>query len=700
MTNRVWKVVWSGVVFGLTYLVADVAVGTLSTKQKAFFADANLVAFARPGLVISITSAEIAQDGTISTVFSITDANGAGLDRNGVATPGPVNVTFLATYIPQGQTQYVSYITRSQTGAVSGTVRQATGESNGVFTELGSGQYRYTFANKAPSGYDRTVTHTIGVYGSRDLSEFGLETDRASTTFNFVPNGSAVTVVRDVIRTQSCNRCHDQLSAHGGSRRGIEICVMCHTPQTIDPDTGNTVDMKVMVHKIHMGSSLPSVEGGKPYQIIGNNQSVNDYSTVVHPADVRRCQVCHAQDTGAVNADAFLTNPGRASCGSCHDDVNFDTGQNHAGGPQADDSRCSACHIPQGSTEFDASILGAHTVPTDSTMLSGLVLAIQRVDNGRAGQRPTVTFSVKDKNGAAVPLSSLNNLSLILAGPTSDYWFNFGPDVSTPGYVSESAMSAQCGADGVCTYTFNHAIPADARGTAAIGIESRRTEILLPGTTKEMSVQYGGDNKVTYFSVDGSDVLPRRTVVQLANCNQCHVELSFHGSNRNEVEMCVLCHNPANTDYARRSGATDPAERDKPVQGVNFNLLIHRIHFGKNLKDAGKSYTVIGFGGTSYDFTTVRFPQMSPTGSPGDTRNCAACHVNGTQQNAAGINTVSDPQGYIHPVQPFSSACIGCHVTAPASSHALSNTTPIGEACVVCHGADREVSVDKSHAQY
>ena len=29
--------------------------------------------------------------------------------------------------------------------------------------------------------------------------------------------------------------------------------------------------------------------------------------------------------------------------------------------------------------------------------------------------------------------------------------------------------------------------------------------------------------------------------------------------------------------------ATEPEDRDKPPQGVNFNLLIHRIHTGENL---------------------------------------------------------------------------------------------------------------------
>ena len=97
-------------------------------------------------------------------------------------------------------------------------------------------------------------------------------------------------------------------------------------------------------------------------------------------------------------------------------------------------------------------------------------------------------------------------------------------------------------------------------------------------------------------------------------------------------------------------------------KGINFNLLIHRIHTGENLKEAGKSYTVIGRNGSINDFTEVRFPAMSPQGSPGDTRNCANCHVNDSQTTSAGMNDVLDPQGFINPVKPNSSACIGCHV--------------------------------------
>ena len=54
--------------------------------------------------------------------------------------------------------------------------------------------------------------------------------------------------------------------------------------------------------------------------------SISNFSTVIDPADPRRCEVCHSQTTGAAQATAFLSQPSRAACGACHDDVNFATG--------------------------------------------------------------------------------------------------------------------------------------------------------------------------------------------------------------------------------------------------------------------------------------------------------------------------------------------------------------------------------------
>lgn len=683
--------------------------GPYSIHEKAYYADKALVQFVRPGLNITVNSAQITSGGAISVTYTITDPMGLTLDKSGKNTPGAVNLSFIAAYIPKGEEQYRTYTTRSATGAVSGTVQQAGGENNGTTTQVGDGQYQYTFKTKAPAGWDATVTHTIGIYGSRDLSTFNLGINYASAVFSWVPGGGDVKVTRDLIRTESCNACHDQLAFHGGSRRGIEMCVLCHTPQTVDPDTGNTVDMKVMVHKIHMGSQLT-----KPYQIIGHNNEVSDWSDVTDPADVRRCEVCHSQTTGAAQAKAYMTEPSRAACGACHDKVNFDTGENHAGGFQTDDSQCANCHQPQGQNDFDASIKGAHVVPMDSSLLAGLNIAITGVKNTSAGEKPEVTFTVKDKNGNAVPLSALGSASLTMAGPTADYGYtSFGSDTSnTPGYVTESATKAPCDSNGACTYTFTHAIPANATGTYSIGMEARRTETVLGNTTSSQSIQYGAKNSVVSFSVDGTTPMqPRRTVVALENCNKCHVSLSLHGGLRNQTEMCVLCHNPSNTDFTQRPNAKVVSDQSAPPQGINFALMVHRIHDGVNVTaDGGKPYIVVGFRGSHNDFSEVGFPAMSPQGSTADLRNCSMCHVtdnsnpsapHGTEQNLPiGLNKVTDPQGFINPVNATASACSGCHVSKSAAAHFLANTDAnLGESCDVCHGTGAQFAVDAVHAQ-
>ena len=75
--------------------------------------------------------------------------------------------------------------------------------------------------------------------------------------------------------------------------------------------------------------------------------------------------------------------------------------------------------------------------------------------------------------------------------------------------------------------------------------------------------------------------------------------------------------------------------------------------------------------------------------------------INGSEANLpAALNVVKDPQGFIPSVQPVTSACTGCHVSIAAASHALVNTSALGESCQVCHGKAAEFSVGAVHAQY
>jgi OmcA/MtrC family decaheme c-type cytochrome len=687
----------------------------LTVHDKAYYADAATVNFVRPGLTIKIVSVDVANDGTVKSRYKITDPKGLPLDRDGITTPGAVSVSLLAAYIPKGQTQYQAYTTRVQgpSPITKATATQAGADSGGTHDKVADGEYVYTFKTKLPAGFDKTATHSVGAYGSRNLTEFDMGTDYASDVYTFVPDGSKVAVTRDVIRDKSCNKCHSDLAFHGGSRRGMAMCVLCHTPYTngnvanVDPDTGNTIDMVQMTHRIHAGEELPSVQEGKPYRIVGNAQAVSDWSSVVFPANARNCQFCHEQNTGAAQKDAFLK-PNRAACGSCHDNVNFATGANHANLPQASDNACAQCHVPRGELEFDVSILGAHTIETQSPSRPGVVVDILKVTDGVKGKKPTVTFTLRDSKGNGIPLASMktspNRVGLVLAGPSIDYGYtSFGSDVTTAGYVAEDASNGTCDAGGTCTYTFLHGIPADAWGTYSIGIEARRGQVINPGTKKEVSTEYGANNKVMNFSVDGSPVSARRKIVDVAKCNNCHGFLSLHGENRNQIEQCVLCHNPSETDKGRRGSATVAADKAAPAQSVNFALMIHKIHTGEGMQETGNTYTVVGFGGSHNDFSEVRYPAFTKQGHPGaeGTKNCAMCHVNGSEGKLpTGLNMVTNPQGLVPMTPPVTAACTGCHMAKSATAHAMLNTDPkLGESCDVCHGATADFNVNKVHAQ-
>ncbi|MEO8028670.1 MAG: OmcA/MtrC family decaheme c-type cytochrome, partial [Bryobacteraceae bacterium] len=523
-----------------------------TTRDKAFFADPKTVSFVRPGLVLKIVGTEVKADGSLRAHFTLTDPKGLPLDRDGIVTPGSVSTSFMAAYIPAGQTQYVNLTTRVQTSPITNTsATQGGTDSGGTYEKVADGEYWYNFKTKLPATDDPKATHTVGAYSSRNLSEFDLGTQYSDAVYNFVPSGGAVTVTRAVVNTANCNQCHDPLSAHGGARKSVELCVLCHNPQSKDPDTGNTIDFPVMVHKIHRGSSLPSVVAGGKYQIIGFNNSVNDYSTVTSPTDVRNCAICHVALTGQVKLvqqDAWYK-ANRAACGACHDNVNFATGENHVDLPQVSDNQCSQCHIPQGELEFDASILGAHTIPEKSRDLPGTVFGMVKVDDGTAGKKPTVTFTLKDKAGKPILPSEMTRFALVLAGPTADY----------ASYVSEDARKAT-GSNGTYSWTFANALAADAKGTFTIGAEGYRNVTLLPGTKKEMLVRDAGANTTISFAVGGTPLAARRKIVDIAKCNTCHTSLSLHGGNRNQIEQCVLCHNPNTTDVGTRPAALAPAQ--------------------------------------------------------------------------------------------------------------------------------------------
>jgi len=114
-------------------------------------------ALGKTGVTPKIQSAAIAKDGTITVRATIVDSNNLALDRLGVATIGPVSMSFIAAYIPAGQTQYVAYTTSVSNPTLNLTMppqTQAANDSGGTFTTNAIGDYTYTFKTKAPVTFE------------------------------------------------------------------------------------------------------------------------------------------------------------------------------------------------------------------------------------------------------------------------------------------------------------------------------------------------------------------------------------------------------------------------------------------------------------------------------------------------------------------------------------------------------------------
>jgi OmcA/MtrC family decaheme c-type cytochrome len=632
------------------------------------------------GLSAEITAAEIPEDGKPVVTLALRDANGApvafeALEGFGftIAQIVPIEGTELTRYhnllLREVEGSQFSADGETQQPALS-SATQPFADSDGVWEAGEAGSYTYTFENAITEEADPELTTVIGVYVYKD----GRATV-ANDVYSFVPAGGEPSLTRQVVTTEACNTCHNPLALHGGTRRETGLCVTCHTDQNTDPETGNVVDFKVMIHRIHNGANLPSVENGDPYRIVGFRQSVHDFSHVEWPQDVRNCTTCH---TGGAQSDHFKTAPNIAACTACHDDVNPATGENHLGGVQEDGS-CGTCHPPEGE-EFGPSITGAHTIPSQSEQVTGVNLEILSVAEAAPGSAPVVTFKVTNDAGESIAPADMDYLAVTIAGPASDYLNRVTETIFRA--PSETPPAVEEAGEGAYSYGLEYTIPNDASGTYAIGLEGYVMEDI---SGVEEPVRIAGFNPVTYIALGDNEPTPRRQVVERDRCNACHNQLAMHGSIRQNTEYCVLCHNPNATDEAQR-----PSE-EMPPTSINFRVLIHRIHRGAEAEDPALVY---GFGGSLHDFSHVEFP--------GNLADCETCHLPGTYglPLSAGVQPTTIMQGnqVVSSTLPVRSICTACHDSQEVGGHAeLMTTASDVETCRVCHGQGADFDVFEVH---
>jgi OmcA/MtrC family decaheme c-type cytochrome len=617
--------------------------------------------------------------------------------------------------------------------AVTGTgpTNQATTEpaTRGQWVEgnQANGQYFYTFAQSVKGiddiPFDPSLVHRVGLEirlkpaGAADY----IPANNAVRTWA-PTTGGAVDSGREIVDNDTCNACHDNLEAHGNARFDLQYCAMCHESYSFDAQTGNTIDLKVMIHKIHR-DTLPT----GPYGIFGYGNVWHDYTEFQFTQDQRNCQTCHQEnDADTPQASNWRLTINREACGSCHNAANFDTGVGH-GGVAATDDQCATCHGP--SSNFG---VRPDQVHFDPLLRAGekFRYEVLNVVDSAPGQQPTVTIRVTDPTNGNAPYDiraadgpfQVGNASLRV-----DVAFSTRPDFTNTGSGSATVTTGTPAQPitidfkstgvpdpafpGAFKATARVAIPATATGSGSALLEGR-PNVTIDGVLTAVPVVSSGKA----FAITDAAPVPYRAVVDITKCNDCHKQLSLHGENRSgNAELCATCHNPNATDINRRVAGSncETVTGTLDDQTIDFKVMVHAIHAG-----AKAGYSVCGFGNRGYDFSYVRYP--------GRLNNCEGCHLPDTyyppDPTVALATTLdaapasgpdrSTPLGDVA-TTPATAVCSTCHAGQDARNHMLSavaggsvtavkdaasrtpGTPP--ESCAACHGPGQPIDVKKVH---
>jgi hypothetical protein len=228
----------------------------------------------------------------------------------------------------------------------------------------GGGSYTFTDLemNTLFADFDNTLTHRVGI----EIYNLPSGLLSVNPTFDVVPVGGLTP--HEIVTTDACNECHNTLGYtprfHGSRRVEIKHCQLCHNPnndlapQSADPGAPSVpIPFVKVVHGIHDGQDLLIFEDGENH---------GDFTEVTYPQDIRNCTKCHK---GGADSDNWKNNPYMEACGTCHDDVNFATGENHPGGIQTDNSLCATCHPP---ASIEAAMATNYVTPNNPQLPAGV----------------------------------------------------------------------------------------------------------------------------------------------------------------------------------------------------------------------------------------------------------------------------------------------------------------------------------------
>ena len=701
---------------------------------------------------LASASALAANDTSTNSSASFTVLQDAGVSAVTINSPPKVNFTVfsdgkvktglvigdvrfaIAKLVPgvnNNPDEWVNYISVSRT-AVAGlgsggnatpraTARQATTDSKKSLQELElagetgqliynpDGYYTYSFktditkiAETNGVVYEPTKTHRVAIQLS--YKNAANETVLVNPYFDFtIVDGKSVPATgastRVMANVASCNGCHEKLALHGGGRVDTQYCVMCHNPSTVDPESGNNLNMATMVHKIHSGKLLKSrlAAGGEDYKIWGYGNKEYDYSRVGFPQDLRNCTTCHSADTTKTKnptpqGDNWKTRVSKEACLTCHasgagsiwrDGVTtngvvvgshtvFAGSLVGTGSPATamTNKQCANCHVGNISSEQ------VHWNQNEENSAK-YKMNIESATYNATTRKVTVKYSLTDPTNANAAYNLVTSDCANTTTPTCSnitkfgnvrLWLAYPNMVGQQASVTEftsfnngggsaAAFAYQGLNDGANRYAIDIPVPADT-GTAIAGGTAR---VITVGQVKEAKLDVKSRlptspaalvNTAIHHThkdvlLSGAALQPRRVIVSNEKCNVCHsllgttsgsntLENAFHRGERDTVESCVLCHDANRMSSGKMTNGLDLNESRQ------FKTLIHGIH-GNSKRTYPYSPGNAVVAAFNMDGTRVgggaslaSKNYAAEVSWPGVGVNCNACHVNNSYKSDQG----------------------------------------------------------------
>jgi OmcA/MtrC family decaheme c-type cytochrome len=223
---------------------------------------------------------------------------------------------------------------------------------------VGDGSFTYTLASALPAGVNGDVMATL--YGRRQFADDSRAYPQSAV---FFPGGKR----QELVSQQKCEKCHEFVEAHGGSRAGNPMmCNACHNSSGGWSAEGfGPIAFGAFAHNLHAGK-------------------IEEIGEITYPQSLSRCEACHLEGTYyAARTDALpiSTDAGpdqdlvaggiqnqnlfddtwdsatSGTCGTCHDSGPAKAHMEQNGGvfgviggksltPSSATEACAVCHGP------------------------------------------------------------------------------------------------------------------------------------------------------------------------------------------------------------------------------------------------------------------------------------------------------------------------------------------------------------------